>query len=105
MAILKDVPPNTPKWTFNVFAAGLFTLAVSLLGVLLSLMASRKSMRYELQCVDGKQRSRRVKRLAVAGVAPRRRSAADPVHPALENPLVVDRLNLARSSHQHILII
>ncbi len=55
MAFLKDVPATTPKWAFDVFAVSMVTLVVSLLGVLLSLMASRKSMRYELQCIDGKR--------------------------------------------------
>lgn len=55
MAFLKEVPATTPKWAFNVFAVSMVALVVSLLGVLLSLMASRKSMRYELQCVDGRR--------------------------------------------------
>jgi hypothetical protein len=55
IAFLKEVPPSTPKWAFTVFAGSMVALVVSLLGVLLSLMASRKSMRYELQCVDGKR--------------------------------------------------
>ena len=42
MAFLKDVPPATPKWAFTVISGGLIFLVVSLLGVLLSLMASRK---------------------------------------------------------------
>jgi hypothetical protein len=55
MAFLKEVPPNTPRWAFSVFAGALVALVISVLGVLLSLMASRKSMRYELQCVDGRR--------------------------------------------------
>ena len=56
MAFLKDVAANTPKWAFTtVFAGAMVALVISLLGVLLSLMASRKSMRYELQCVDGRR--------------------------------------------------
>lgn len=55
IAFLKEVPSSTPKWAFTVCAGSMVALVVSLLGVLLSLMASRKSMRYELQCVDGKR--------------------------------------------------
>lgn len=58
MAFLRDVPASTPKWAFHVFAGAMVALVVSLLGVLLSLMASRKSMRYELQCVDGRREKR-----------------------------------------------
>jgi hypothetical protein len=56
MAFLKDVPANTPRWAFTVFATAMVALVISVLGVLLSLMASRKSMRYELQCVDGRRK-------------------------------------------------
>jgi hypothetical protein len=55
IAFLKEVPPNTPQWAFHVFAGAMVALVISVLGVLLSLMASRKSMRYELQCVDGRR--------------------------------------------------
>lgn len=55
MAFLKEVPLNTPRWAFSVFAGAIVALVISVLGVLLSLMASRKSMRYELQCVDGRR--------------------------------------------------
>jgi hypothetical protein len=55
IAFLKEVPPNTPRWAFHVFAVAMVALVISALGVLLSLMASRKSMRYELQCVDRKR--------------------------------------------------
>jgi hypothetical protein len=55
IAFLKEVPRNTPRWAFHVFAGAMVALVLSVLGVLLSLMASRKSMRYELQCVDGKR--------------------------------------------------
>lgn len=55
IAFLKEVPPNTARWAFQVFAGSMVALVVSVLGVLLSLMASRKSMRYELQCVDGRR--------------------------------------------------
>lgn len=53
LAFLKDVPASIPKWALWVCAGALLGLVVSLLGVLLSLMAARKSMRYELQCLDG----------------------------------------------------
>jgi hypothetical protein len=55
MTFLKDVPATTPKWAVWILAAAMLALVVSLLGVLLSLMAARKSMRYELQCLDRKR--------------------------------------------------
>ena len=54
LAFLKEVPATTPKWAVvRVLGGALAALVISLIGVLLSLMASRKSMRYELQCLDG----------------------------------------------------
>lgn len=54
IAFLKEIPATTPEWAIvRLFGGGLAALVVSVVGVLLSLMASRKSMRYELQCVDG----------------------------------------------------
>jgi len=55
LTFLKEVPATTPKWAVWILAAGMLALVVSLMGVLLSLMAARKSMRYELECVDGKR--------------------------------------------------
>jgi hypothetical protein len=54
LAFLKEAPTTTPKWAVvRVLGGALAALVLSLIGVLLSLMASRKSMRYELQCLDG----------------------------------------------------
>jgi hypothetical protein len=55
LAFLKDIAPNAPKWaTLLILLPAWLALAASLLGVLLSLMASMKSMRYAIECVDGK---------------------------------------------------
>jgi hypothetical protein len=54
LAFLKDIAPTAPKWAvLCLLAPALLGLVGSLLGVLLSLMSSMKSMRYELQCLNG----------------------------------------------------
>jgi hypothetical protein len=54
LAFLKDFAPSPPKWAIaTLLAPAWLALVISLLGVLLSFMASMQSMRYELQCLDG----------------------------------------------------
>jgi hypothetical protein len=55
LAFLKDLAPSAPKWAVNVLLAPAWlVLTISLMAVLLSLMSSMKSMRYQIQCEDGK---------------------------------------------------
>jgi hypothetical protein len=55
-AFLKDIAPNPPQWALNfILAPAWFALTVSLLAVLLSLIFSMKSMRYQIECLDGRR--------------------------------------------------
>lgn len=75
LAFLKEVPATTPKWAVvRVLGGALAALVISLIGVLLSLMASRKSMRYELHASTAFGRSRTANRPADGGGARRKRS-------------------------------
>jgi hypothetical protein len=59
LAFIKDLAPNAPKWSVVAFLLTAWVaLALSLLGVLLSLMASMKSMRHALDCLDGRRESK-----------------------------------------------
>lgn len=56
IAFLKDVAPQPVPWTvLALLAPSWGCLVASLLGVLLSQMASQKSMRYEIECLDGRR--------------------------------------------------
>ena len=75
LAFLKEVPATIPKWAVvRVLGGALAALVISLIGVLLSLMASRKSMRYELHASTAFGRSRTANRPADGGGARRKRS-------------------------------
>lgn len=57
MAFLTDIAPQPIAWSvIALLAPAWFALSLSLLGVLLSFMSSMKSMRYELQCLDGERK-------------------------------------------------
>ena len=54
---IKDLAPTAPQWAKTwILLPAWVALALSLLGVLLSLMASMKSMRYELECLDERRK-------------------------------------------------
>jgi hypothetical protein len=56
LAFLKDIAPGAPSWAVNaVLAPAWLALTLSLLAVLISLMSSMKSMRYQIECLDGKR--------------------------------------------------
>jgi hypothetical protein len=56
LAFVKDIAPNAPTWAkLLLLLPSWLALALSLLGVLLSLMASMKSMRHEIECIDGRR--------------------------------------------------
>ena len=57
LAFVKDIAPFAPKWAMVILLLPAWLgLALSLLGVLRSLMSSMKSMRYEIECVDGRRK-------------------------------------------------
>src|SRR5215210_7581229 len=54
VVFVKDIAPHAPKWaTVLLLLPAWLALAASLLGVLLSLFVSMKSMRHEIECIDG----------------------------------------------------
>jgi hypothetical protein len=56
LAFLKDIVPRPVSWSiYSLLAPAWLALVVSLLAVLLSLMASMKSMRYQIECLDGRR--------------------------------------------------
>ena len=54
-AFLKDIAPNAPQWAVNcLLAPAWLCLTACLVAVLVSLKFSMKSMRYQIECLDGK---------------------------------------------------
>jgi hypothetical protein len=57
IAFLKDIAPKPIPWTvLGLLGPSWVALVLSLLGVLLSQMASQKSMRHEIECLDGRRK-------------------------------------------------
>lgn len=57
LAFLKDIAPNPPTWSvYYLLVPAWFFPVLALLCIFLSLMTSMESMRYELSCLNGRQR-------------------------------------------------